>query len=73
MPTAKTRINISVSDEVQQALRRLAARDQMPQATKAASLLETALEFEEDRTWREIAEKRDTKKVRFIPHTKVWK
>ncbi len=73
MPTAKTRINISVSDEVKDVLRKLAARDRVPEATKAARLLEAALEIEEDEVWNRIAEKRDTKGTRFITHAKAWK
>lgn len=73
MPTTKTRINISVPDGVKEALRKLAKRDRMPEATKAARLLEVALELEEDQIWNEIAEKRDSKGARFVPHAKVWK
>ena len=42
-------------DDVRNALSRLARRDQVPQATKAARLLETALELEEDQVWDAIA------------------
>ncbi len=73
MPTIKTRINISLSDELREALQKLAKRDRIPEATKATRLLEVALELEEDQAWNEIAEKRDNKKARFIPHTKAWK
>ena len=60
-------------DAVKIALCRLAARDRIPEATKAARLLEAAIEYEEDQAWHEIAAKRDTKKARFIPHIKAWK
>ena len=73
MSTTKTRINMSISDEVRDMLRKAAERDQVPEATKAARLLEMGLELEEDQIWNEIAEKRDTKRARFIPHAHAWK
>lgn len=73
MPTTKARINISLSDDIKDALAKLARRDRMPQATKAARLLETALETEEDHVWDAIAVKRDTKNARYVSHKKAWK
>ena len=73
MATTKTRINISVPSEIRGMLHRLAKRDRVPEATKAARLLEIALEFEEDQIWSEIARQRDKKGARFIPHRKAWK
>ena len=73
MPTTKTRINISLPDEVKEALSKLAKRDRIPEATKAARLLEVALEVEEDLFWNQIAEKRDKKQTRFITHASAWK
>lgn len=72
MPTTKKRLNISLSDEVSEALAKLARRDSMPQATKVARLLETALELEEDQAWEAIAKERDTKQARYVPHAKAW-
>lgn len=72
MPTNKKRVIISVSKPVEQALELLAKRDQIPQATKAAHLLETALELEEDRVWDVVAAERDTKNARFVSHKKAW-
>lgn len=72
MPTTKKRVNISLSKDTERALSKLAERDRMPQATKAARLIEIALEAEEDRVWDAIAHKRDTKNARFVPHHKVW-
>ncbi len=40
---------------------------------KVARLPETALELEEDQVWDTIAQKRDTKNARYIPHGKAWK
>ncbi len=50
----------------------IAKRDQVPEATKAAELLRTALEIEEDEVLGEIASKRDIKKAKFISHKKAW-
>lgn len=73
MPTTKTRINISLPESVRDALAKLARRDHIPQATKAAHLLETALEIEEDQTWDMIAKRRDTKNAQYFSHKKAWK
>ena len=73
MPTTKTRINISVSDDVRDALAQLARRDRIPKATKVARLLETALELEEDEIWNAIAKRRDTPNARYLSHEKAWK
>ena len=72
MPTVKTRINISLSEGTKKALAELSRRDHVPQATKAARLLETALEIEEDGVWDAIAEKRDAKNARYLSHKKAW-
>jgi predicted DNA-binding protein len=73
MPTAKSRINISLPDEVKDALQRLAKRDRLPEATKAARLLEVALELEEDLAWVKIVEARDKKSAKFVSHAQAWK
>ena len=73
MPTLKSRINISLPDEVKEALEKLAKRDRIPEATKAARLLEIAIEMEEDLFWNEIAEERDKKQAKFISHAVAWK
>jgi len=72
MATTKKRIILSVSRPVEQALKLLAKRDQVPQATKAAHLLETALEIEEDQVWTQVTAERDTKDARFVSHKKAW-
>ncbi|MDP2664460.1 MAG: hypothetical protein Q8O97_00595 [bacterium] len=73
MSTTKARINITLSNDVREALARFANRDKVPQATKAAHLLEMALELEEDRVWNTIAERRDLKNARYLSHNKAWK
>ena len=72
MSTAKQRINISVSDEMRRVLIMLAKRDHVPAATKAAHLIATALEVDEDVVLNELAEKRDQERVRFTSHKKAW-
>lgn len=53
-------------------LSRIAKRDRVPEATKAAELLRVALEIEEDQAWAALAGKRDKKSARFISHKKAW-
>lgn len=72
MATSKRRINISLPDDVDLALMKLAERDNMPQATAAIHLLKLALEIEEDEVWNALAAKRDTKKAKFITHKNAW-
>lgn len=73
MATTKKRINISISREVDNILAKLARRDQIPQATKAERLISLALEFEEDYILNAVAEKRDSKKVKFVSHSEIWR
>jgi len=73
MPTAKKRINITVDSEMEEILRLLSKRDEVPQATKVSDLLRKAIELEEDEILSELAEKRDTNDAEFIGHEDVWK
>lgn len=72
MPTTKTRINISLSERVNDALVKVAYRDHVPAATKASRLLELALELEEDQVWDAIAQSRDTKNAQYVSHHQAW-
>lgn len=72
MATTKSRINISLSDDTKEAISKLALRDQVPAATFAAHLIETALELEEDQVWEKLAKQRDTKNARFVSHEEAW-
>ena len=72
MPTTKQRINITLPAEAEEALRQLAARDQVPAATKASELIRLALEIEEDQVLDEIAAKRDLPDATFVSHEKAW-
>ncbi len=73
MTTLKKRINISVSDAVEQAVILLAKRDDVPQATKVTELLELALELEEDTYFASVVKTRLAKKVTgWKSHTEAW-
>lgn len=72
MATTKTRINVSLSDNNTAAIAQLASQHQVPPATMAARLIETALEMEEDQLWDQLASQRDTKSACFVPHSEAW-
>lgn len=72
MSTTKRRLNISIPREVNDALRRVAARDCIPQATKAAHLLRIALEIEEDVALDALARNRDATNSKRLSHDEVW-
>lgn len=72
MPTVKKRINVSVSKDTELAIERLARRDNVPDATKAADLIHLALEIEEDEVLDAVAQTRDTKNAKFVSHKKAW-
>lgn len=72
MSTAKSRINVSIPDDVKSALISLAKRDQMPTATKAEHLIEIGLEAEEDDYWDRIASLRDTENTKFYKHAEAF-
>jgi hypothetical protein len=72
MSTIKSRINVSVPDDVKVALTKLARRDQLPTATKAVRLIELGLELEEDEIWDKIAANRDLSVSKFHTHTEVF-
>lgn len=73
MPTTKKRITITLSDEMDFALIKLAKRDAMPAATKATELIKQALEIEEDYCLDKIASRRAHKKnAKFYSHEEAW-
>lgn len=74
MATTKDRINISVSKSTRAILQALAKRDQKPIASKAADLIEQALELEEDKALEAIVQRRlaNRKKIRWLTHEEVW-
>ena len=73
MTTIKKRINISIAKSLELAVERLAARDQMPTASKAAELIRLAVEVDEDQVWDAIASDRFSKDKRRISHRNAWK
>lgn len=72
MPTQKKRINVTLPKHTAVFLEQIALRDDVPQATKAAELLEYALALEEDAYFSTAAERRDTPNARFISHDAFW-
>jgi len=65
-------VNVSLSATLESILAKLAKRDQVPQATKAAELIRIGVEIEEDEYFDIIASERDTGKVKFVSHKKAW-
>ena len=74
MATTKDRINITLPKLTRAALKIVAKRDAIPEATKASELLTMALEIEEDLALGAIAEARMKKGGRLILDSDiVWK
>lgn len=73
MPTSKKRINLSLPEELEDAVYLLAKRDKVPQATKVVQLLKVALELEEDLIWARLASERGNSNAVYIPHEDAWK
>lgn len=73
MATIKNRLNITLSADSKKAIAKLAQRDEVPDATLATRLIETALELEEDIVWDNLALQRDTPHTQFVSHDKAWK
>lgn len=72
MPTTKKRINITITNDIEEIIGLLAERDDVPVATKAIELIRTAIELDEDDVLREISEKRDTRKAKYVSHEQAW-
>ncbi|MFA5838697.1 MAG: hypothetical protein WC849_02060 [Candidatus Paceibacterota bacterium] len=72
MTTTKKRVNISISKDADKILSTLAKRDQVPQATKIAHLVQIAIESEEDQILDEIVSERDKKNSKFLSHKQAW-
>ena len=73
MATTKTRINITADADIEMALLKAAKREGVPVAAKAAELLRTALELEEDLALASLADKRLVKPGRLVKHEAVWR
>jgi predicted DNA-binding protein len=72
MPTAKKRINITVDDEVYEALGRLSVERAQSVAGVSLSLIEQALEYQEDAYFSRVADERLIKKQKRVSHSKAW-
>ncbi len=72
MPTAKKRINITLPEHLAIFLKEIALRDDVPQATKAAEMLERAMELEEDGFFSILADMRDKQGAQFVSHQAFW-
>ncbi|MBI3179101.1 MAG: hypothetical protein HYZ27_05530 [Deltaproteobacteria bacterium] len=72
MPTTKKRINITVDDRTYEALERLSGKRDQSVAGVGLSLIEEALEYQEDVYFSRIADDRLSKKQKRIPHEKAW-
>jgi predicted DNA-binding protein len=72
MPTAKRRINITVDDDTYEALDRLSDQRGESVAGVGLSLIEQALEYQEDLYFSRIADARLGRKEKRIQHDKAW-
>jgi predicted DNA-binding protein len=72
MPTTKRRINITVDDRTYEALERLSGERDQSVAGVGLSLIEEALEYQEDLHFSRVADERLGEKQRRIPHEKAW-
>ncbi|MEK7218030.1 MAG: hypothetical protein AAB728_01050 [Patescibacteria group bacterium] len=77
MPTKKRRLNITLPAHTALFLKKIALRDDVPEATKARDLLEMALELEEDKYFSALADRiekkiRKTKNHRWMSHQEFW-
>lgn len=72
MPTSKKRINVTLKKDTALFLKQIALRDDVPQATKAAELIEMALEIEEDAYFSIIADRRAKEKKGWMSHKEFW-
>ena len=72
MPTAKKRINITIDDEVYTALVELSERRAKSISSVSLSLIETALELQEDRYFSDVADRRLERKEKRVSHSRAW-
>ncbi len=72
MPTEKKRIHITVDDDTYEALGRLSDSRRESVASVGLSLIEQALEYQEDLYFSRIADERLKARQKRIPHSKAW-
>jgi len=72
MPTEKKRIHITVDDDMYEALGRLSEKRGQSLAGVGLSLIEQALEYQEDLHFSRVADERLEAGEKRIPHRKAW-
>lgn len=72
MPTAKRRINVTVDDDVYKVLERLSGKRDQSVAGVGLSLIEEALEYQEDLYFSRLADERLSRKDKRVAHDKAW-
>ena len=72
MPTEKKRINLTVDDRTYRALQRLSAKRTESVSSVSLSLIEQALELQEDFYFARIADERLEGKDKRVSHDEVW-
>jgi predicted DNA-binding protein len=72
MPTEKKRIHITVDDDTYEALGRLSDKRGESVAGVGLSLIEQALEYQEDLHFSRIADERLKSRQKRILHNKAW-
>ena len=72
MPTEKKRIHITVDDDIYEALGRLSAMRGQSVAGVGLSLIEQALEYQEDLHFSRVADERLKARQKRISHNTAW-
>lgn len=72
MPTVKKRIAISVDDRTYKALERLSGERAQSVSGVSLSLIEEALEYQEDLHFSRVADERLGTKQKRVAHDKAW-
>ena len=72
MATSKRRLNITLPKDLSFFLKKIAIRDDVPEATKARQLIEMAMELEEDAYFSAIADRRARKSAGWMSHKEFW-
>lgn len=73
MPTKKRRLNITLNKDAAFYVKKIALRDDVPEATKASQLIELALEIEEDMYLSKISDDiLEKSKGKTISHKEFW-
>jgi predicted DNA-binding protein len=72
MPTAKKRINITVDDELFKSLDRLSKKEDRSISNVSLTLIEKALELQEDLYFSRVADERLKRNEKKVPHSKAW-